>query len=212
MALRWPAVPLTVLYELAKLTDSEKNTASLSREGVLTILGHGYGAVQDALARPSEMSPIVKWSTMRLSLIALGKILSSAFTISSGGAAGTFGPSMVIAGCIGGAVGIALSGLRIAPSPGACVIIGTDGFFAAYRTPIAGLLMVSELTGTYQLLIPTQYEYARFALASGKKSLVAAQACRHCIPPRIPDTSSMTYSPAYASKKPSLTHNDKLGC
>jgi CIC family chloride channel protein len=83
---------------------------------------------------------------------------------------------MVIAGCIGGAIGFALNGLVIAPSPGACVIIAMAGFFSsAYRTPIAGLLMVSELTGTYQLLLPAMWVCSLCFLASGKKSLASAQ-------------------------------------
>ena len=128
-----------LLYELT-VWIPEENTANLSRDSVLTILGHGYGAVQDALLAPSEMSPVVngaRWLTSLL--IAVGKILSSAFTISSGGAAGTFGPSMVIAGCTGGAVGIALSGPQIAPSPAACVIIAMAGFLPqpiAHPSPV----------------------------------------------------------------------------
>lgn len=165
-----------LLYEVASLIPPE-HIASISHDSVLNILGHGYGAIQEALLTPTEMSPTVKWSTAGLLLlIALGKILCSSFTISSGGSAGKFGPSMVIAGCTGGAVGVALSGLEIAPSPGSCVIIAMAGFFAsAYRTPIAGLLMVSELTGTYQLLLPAMWVCSLCFLASGKKSVVATQ-------------------------------------
>lgn len=150
---------------------------SLNHESVLSVLGNGYGAIQQALLSPTVMSPELQWSTVALLVvIAGGKMITSACTVTSGGSGGIFGPSMVIGGCMGGAVGIALSGLAIAPPPGACVIIGMAGFFAcAYRTPIAGLLMVSELTGTYELLLPAMWVCSLCFLAGKRHSLASAQ-------------------------------------
>ena len=46
-----------------------------------------------------------------LLVIAPGKILTTSLTIGSGGSGGELGPSMVIGGCGGGALGIALHNL-----------------------------------------------------------------------------------------------------
>ena len=51
--------------------------------------------------------------------IALGKIATTSLTIGSGGSGGVFGPSMVIGGCGGGALGILLHNLwpALVPHP-----------------------------------------------------------------------------------------------
>ena len=66
------------------------------QEVVLGVLGFGYGALQWAL------EPDGTQTVTLLLAIALGKILTTGLTISSGGSAGVFGPSMVIGGCGGG--------------------------------------------------------------------------------------------------------------
>jgi len=110
-------------------------------------------------------------------LIAVGKIAATAFTVGSGGSGGVFGPSIVIGGCVGAAVGFALQGLPIAPHPAACTVMGMAGFLAAtHRTPLAAMLMVSEVVGTYHLLIPAMWVVALcFLLVGRKSSLVAGQ-------------------------------------
>jgi len=90
--------------------------------------------------------------------LALGKILTTALTIGSGGSGGVFGPSMVIGGSLGGVVGLLAQ--WVAPEtftqPGAFVVVGMAGFFAAAaNTPISTLVMVSEMTGSYHLLLPS---------------------------------------------------------
>ncbi len=78
-------------------------------------------------------------------------------TIGSGGSGGVFGPSMVIGGCGGGALGhvpaLAWPGWRRIPAN--FVIVGMAGFFAAAaKTPFSTLVIVSEMTGNYNLLLP----------------------------------------------------------
>ncbi len=70
-------------------------------ENALSVMSYGYGIVQHALD-----GELLGWAGVRLLLmIAILKILTTSFTISSGGSGGVFGPSMVIGGCLGGAVG-----------------------------------------------------------------------------------------------------------
>ena len=123
---------------------------TIGDERVLHVLAFGYGAVQQAI--DGQMSITL------LLAIALGKMVTTGFSIGSGGSGGVFGPSMVIGGCIGGIVGLIAQQLMpgIVAQPGAFVIVGMAGFFAAAaKTPISTLVMVSEMTGNYHLLLPS---------------------------------------------------------
>ncbi len=115
-------------------------------------LGAGYGVVQEAFAGRPGVAMLVA--------IALGKMLTTSFSIASGGSGGVFGPSVVIGGALGGAVGLLMQtvfpGMDI--HAGAFVIVGMAGFFAgAANTPISTVIMVSEMTGNYHLLVPSMW-------------------------------------------------------
>lgn len=125
-------------------------------DGSLSVLSFGYGIIQRALDAPATLSV----GPALLAMIALGKILTTSFSIGSGGSAGVFGPSMVIGGCVGGAVGLVLHSLfpTIVHQPAAFVIVGMAGFFSGVaKTPISTLVMVSEITGSYSLLLPSMW-------------------------------------------------------
>ena len=119
---------------------------------VLGTLGTGYGALQVAVTAATEMGiPL-------LLTIAFGKSLTAALTISSGGAGGIFGPSMVIGGCVGAAVGLMFQSIvpSLVTEPEAFAVVGMAGFFAGVaRAPISTIIMVRALTGDYGLLLPT---------------------------------------------------------
>lgn len=120
----------------------------------LSVLSYGYGALQDALDGTT-----VGWEGARLLLlVGVLKIFSTSFTISAGGSGGVFGPSMVIGGGIGGAVGLAAHQWGLVANPGCFVVVGMTGFFAgAAKTPISTIIMVSEMTGSYGLLLPAMW-------------------------------------------------------
>eukprot|EP00904_Undaria_pinnatifida_P001908 jgi/Undpi1/11718/HiC_scaffold_37.g14013.m1 len=132
---------------------------------VLDVLSFGYGTLQDGLlGDPKITVPI-------LLAIALGKILTTSLSIGSGGSGGVFGPSMVIGGCTGGVVG--LIGNQWFPEvirdPGAYILVGMAGFFtAAAKTPISTIVMVSEMTGNYHLLVPSLW-VAALAVLFGRR-------------------------------------------
>ena len=120
---------------------------------VLSVLSFGYGILQKAFTNPAGMAVV-------LLAVSLGKILTTGLTIGSGGSGGVFGPSMVIGGCAGGALGLGCTALwpPLAPQPAAFVIVGMAGFFAAAaKTPFSTLVIVSEMTGDYNLLLPTLF-------------------------------------------------------
>ncbi len=113
------------------------------------VLGSGYGMVQAAL-----YGKVALWIML---IVALAKILATSLTISSGGSGGVFAPSLVIGAMLGGTFGASAQALfpAMVHDPRAYVLIGMAGFFAGVsNTPIATLIMVSELTGNYGLLAP----------------------------------------------------------
>jgi CIC family chloride channel protein len=104
------------------------------------VLGGGYGWIQAAIDD--------KLSTTTLLMLTFGMILALPLTVSSGGSGGVFAPSLFVGGMLGGMLGQVLQ-QPVTPF----VIIGMASVFAgAARVPIAALLMVTEMTGGYQLL------------------------------------------------------------
>jgi CIC family chloride channel protein len=118
----------------------------------LATLGSGYGFLQVVL---SDSGPL----TVGLLLaIGLGKVLTTSFTVGSGGSGGVFAPSLVIGGCLGAATGKIFHQLMpgVVAQPGAFAIVGMAGFFAGVaNAPFSTILMVAEITGSYRLLLPT---------------------------------------------------------
>lgn len=146
-------------------------------DSVLAVLGSGYGILQQGLSA-SFGAGVVGWQlALVLAVIALGKMVTTGFTVVSGGSGGLFGPSLVIGGCIGAAIGYGIQGVGgIAPPVGACLIMGMVGYLAAgYKTPVAALLMISEMTGSYSLLLPGMWVCALAYLSSGTPSLIRGQ-------------------------------------
>jgi CIC family chloride channel protein len=146
-------------------------------ERVLAVLSFGYGILQEAMTGAPAAGGDFFVGVLLLS-VALGKILTTGLTIGSGGSGGVFGPSMVIGGCGGGALGIFLHWLwpTVAPHPASFVIVGMAGFFAAAaKTPFSTLVIVSEMTGNYNLLLPTLWVCALAFLLSDEQSIYRSQ-------------------------------------
>jgi chloride channel protein, CIC family len=141
----------------------------------LSTIGSGYGAIHWSFAADSSAFPRASLVAV-LAMIALGKVVTTVLTVASGGSGGMFGPSIVIGGCLGGSIGLAIQGLAIAPPPAACILIGMAGLLAAtHRTPIAAMLMVAEISGSYLLLVPSMWVTGIAFLLMGKRSLLAGQ-------------------------------------
>jgi chloride channel protein, CIC family len=143
----------------------------------LAVLSTGYGALQEALAPGGDLVAI-----RLLLLIALIKIVTTSLTISSGGSGGVFGPSMVIGGCLGAAVGQFFFQTfherypGWIAQPGAYAIVGMAGFFAGCaHAPFSTIIMVSEMTGDYHLLLPTMWVSMLCFLMSKRWSLYEKQ-------------------------------------
>lgn len=123
-------------------------------------LGIGYGWVQDALRLDIDPRRVLPrgWSGAAMLLgIALAKILATSLTVGSGGSGGVFAPSIVIGGLLGGAFGMAAHELAptVVTQPGAFVLVGMGTFYAGVgHVPISALVLVCELAGSYDLLVP----------------------------------------------------------
>jgi CIC family chloride channel protein len=112
--------------------------------------------------------------------------VTTSLTIGSGGSGGVFGPSMVIGGCGGGALGVLLHSFwpELVPHPASFIILGMAGFFAAAaKTPFSTLIIVSEMTGDYKLLLPALWVVTIAFLVSDEEPLYRAQVKSRALSP-----------------------------
>ncbi len=106
------------------------------------VLGGGYGWIQEAIDGRLALGLLL--------ILILAKMLALSLTVSSGGSGGIFAPSLFVGSMLGGV----FAAVAHVP-PAGFVIVGMAAVFAgAARVPIATLLMVVEMTGGYQLLVP----------------------------------------------------------
>jgi CIC family chloride channel protein len=106
------------------------------------VLGGGYGWIQEAIDGRLALGLLL--------ILVVAKMLTLSFSVSSGGSGGIFAPSLFVGAMLGGV----LAAISHHPPPG-LVIVGMAAVFGgAARVPIATLLMVAEMTGGYQLLVP----------------------------------------------------------
>ncbi len=113
------------------------------------VMGGGYAVIQEAIRGNLAVS-------LMLAAIFL-KMLTTSFTISSGGSGGVFGPTLFIGGMIGGVVGqlAHMYAPDIVVQPAAFVLVGMAAFFAGVaNAPMGAMIMVCEMTGSYGLLAP----------------------------------------------------------
>lgn len=152
------------------------------------VLSSGYGVIQHLV--DSDGADL---SIPLLLAVAFGKILTTATSIGSGGSGGVFGPSMVIGATLGAAVGNAFHAVMpgVVQHPMTFAVVGMAGFFAAAaKTPISTVIMVSELTGNYGLLVPSMWVCAGAFLVSRDWTIYRSQLpCRGIV---LPQTGTAT--------------------
>ena len=143
----------------------------------LGILGGGYGAVQIAISG----SPLLGdgWRAAELLLLlAVAKLVAASLTIGTGGSAGDFAPSLAIGGLVGGAFGTAASLLLDDPriAPGAFALVGMGAFYGGVaHVPLAALVLVCEMAGSYDLLVPLMLSLGVSFVLCRTRSLYPAQ-------------------------------------
>ena len=143
----------------------------------LGILGGGYGAAQIAITGAGWLPN--GWAAVQLLAILVAlKIVASSLTIGSGGSAGDFAPAMAIGGLAGGAFGLAAQIVLDDPTlqPGAFALIGMGAFYGSIaHVPLAALVLVSEMAGSYELTVPMMLTLGLALLALRRHTLYGAQ-------------------------------------
>jgi CIC family chloride channel protein len=102
------------------------------------------------------------WWTMLFAAVAVAKCVATGFTVASGAPGGVLGPSVFIGGALGACVGSAI--IAVAPEAftdnpdnlrRALIPVGMAGLLSSsMRVPLAALVMVTEMTGSYGLIVP----------------------------------------------------------
>jgi CIC family chloride channel protein len=113
------------------------------------VMGGGYGWLQLTMDGAMPLGILL--------MLIPAKILATSCTITSGGSGGVFAPSLVIGGVTGAVFAqvVARVAPALAPPAAACVLVGMGGFFSGVaKVPIASLIMVAEMSGSYSLLVP----------------------------------------------------------
>jgi CIC family chloride channel protein len=141
------------------------------------VFGGGYGALQVAMTGADWMPG--GWSAVTLlGGVAAAKIAASALTIGSGAAAGDFAPSLAIGGLVGAAFGHAARALLQDPSlePAAFALVGMGTFYGGLaHAPLSALVLVAELAGSYDLLVPMMLAIGIAYIALRRETLYPAQ-------------------------------------
>jgi CIC family chloride channel protein len=113
------------------------------REPIQAMLDGGFG---------------LEWSAAGLLvLLVVAKLAATALSSGSGSAVGIFAPTLFTGAALGGAFGIAATQLISTETadPAGFALVGMAAVFAAtVRAPLTAILIVFELTGSYDLVLP----------------------------------------------------------
>jgi CIC family chloride channel protein len=153
----------------------ERNLGPAAR--AFGVFGGGYGVVQAALDGLPWIAPGLA-TALLLGGVALAKIAASALTIGTGAAAGDFAPSLVIGALVGSAFGhgaAAVLGEGV-PGPAAFALVGMGTLYGGVaHAPLSALVLVSELAGSYDLLVPMMLTVGIAYVALRRWSIYPAQ-------------------------------------
>ena len=117
---------------------------------MLLVVPETYGESSAVLNRALDG----RYTAAALLGLAVAKAVATSVTLGTGFAGGVFAPSL----CIGGMLGAAMGMLAAPDSPTAAAVFGVIGmgavFSGAARAPITGVVLIIEMTGQYDLLVP----------------------------------------------------------
>lgn len=126
------------------------------------VTGGGYSTLSLALSGSIAIRALI--------VLCLFKLIATVFSYASGGAGGIFAPALFIGGMLGGLFGhLDVAVLHHSGSEvGAFALVGMGAVFAGIiRAPITSVLIIFEMTGSYELILPlmisnmTSYALAR---------------------------------------------------
>lgn len=133
--------------------------------GLPEMYGVGYPVLERAIRGEYVLGFLV--------VLLVGKIIATSLTIAIGGSGGVFAPSLFMGAMLGTAYGQLLHWLlpgSVGPA-GAYGLVGMGAVFAAAaRAPISSVIIIFELTGEYQIILPLMFAVA---LAAGISNLLS---------------------------------------
>ena len=125
--------------------------------------GVGYPVLERAVAGHYLLAALV-------GLLA-AKLLATSLTMWIGGSGGVFAPSLFMGAMLGTAYGTVAHRLlpHLAAAPGAYGLVGMGAVFAAAaRAPITAVIIVFELTGDYNVILPLMFAIVVATALSGR--------------------------------------------
>ncbi len=135
------------------------------------VLGIGYGWTQLAMT-PDAMGI----GLALLAVLVFAKILATSLTVESGGSGGVFAPGIVIGGLLGAVLWGLLRDVPHMPSLASFVIVGMMAFLGAVgHVPLAVMVMIAEITGSYQLLAPAMIAVGLAYVIIGNNTMYKSQ-------------------------------------
>ena len=117
--------------------------------GLNGVTGGGYGTLTEALSGNLALRALV--------ILCALKLIATVFCYGSGGAGGIFAPALFIGGMLGGSFGYLDQRLfhHAGNELGAFALVGMGAVFAGIiRAPITSVLIIFEMTGSYELILP----------------------------------------------------------
>ena len=130
--------------------------------GTNGVTGGGYGTLSLALSGSLAFRALL--------VLCVFKLVATVFSYGSGGAGGIFAPALFIGGTLGGVFGYFDTALfhHAGSELGSFALVGMGAVFAGIiRAPITSVLIIFEMTGSYELILPlmisnmTAYALAR---------------------------------------------------
>lgn len=116
-----------------------------------------FGTGQTYLAGVLRLESVSDELWLTFLVIAVLKILAATLTRAGGGSGGTMMPSLVIGGSLGAALALLVGPVWGVSTlnPGAFAVVGMAATFAATGSaPLTAILIVFEITGNYDLVLP----------------------------------------------------------
>jgi CIC family chloride channel protein len=122
---------------------------SIKVDGFPRVFGVGYDTISDALFGRLAIQVV-------LGLLVL-KMLATVMTLGSGGSGGIFAPSLFMGAMLGSGFGQLANQLfpDITAPAGAYALVGMAAFFSsAAHAPVTAILILFEMTGDYNIILP----------------------------------------------------------
>lgn len=114
------------------------------------VMGRGYEAT-GAILNEEIRAPVL------LALLLVAKLLATSASIGSWGSGGILAPVLMVGASFGALVGEGTNALfpELAVSPGAFGLVGMAAVFAGVtRAPMSAIVMVFEISGSYDMILP----------------------------------------------------------